>query len=44
MGKVVGDAAGDGEDTDNLLENLTARLPSNDTWDSELLMGMLVLG
>ncbi len=35
---------GDVEEKDNLLENLTARLPPRETWDSELFLGMLVLG
>ncbi len=32
------------EDTEDLLEILTARLPPKETWDSELFLGMLVLG
>jgi hypothetical protein len=35
---------GESDDTDNLLSNLTTRLPLKDTWDSELILGMLVLG
>ena len=35
---------GDDEDTDNLLESLTARLPPKETWDSEHILGLLVLG
>jgi len=35
---------GDDDDGDNLLENLTARLPPKETWDSEHILGLLVLG
>jgi hypothetical protein len=31
-------------DEDDLLDNLKARLPPKETWDSELFLGMLVLG
>jgi hypothetical protein len=34
----------DDEETDNLLENLTAKLPPKETWDSEHILGLLVLG
>jgi hypothetical protein len=32
------------EDTTSLLEILTERLPPKETWDSEHILGLLVLG
>jgi hypothetical protein len=34
----------DDSDTENLLQKLTARLPPEETWDSEHFLGMLILG
>ena len=34
----------DADDTENLLQKLTSRLPPEEAWDSEHILGMLVLG